>query len=55
LSESFFAEEDDGRLKDEAHGVQFKTFLDFSQEVRDIEPLHASIVQQVTRTQVDGL
>jgi hypothetical protein len=33
VSEPFFAEEDDGRLEDEAHRVKLEAFLDLAQEV----------------------
>ena len=55
MPEPLLAEEDDGRLEDEAHGVKLEAFLDLSQEVRDVQPLDAAVVQQIARTQVDDL
>ena len=55
MPEPFFAEEDDGRLEDEAHGVQLEPFFDLAQEVGDVQPLDAAIVQQVAGTQVNQL
>jgi|LakMenEpi03Aug12_release.lakeMendotaPanAssembly.Ray.scaffolds.fasta_scaffold6022916_1 hypothetical protein len=55
MPEPFFAEEDDGRLEDKAHRVKLEAFLDLAQEVRDVQPLHAAVVQQIARTQVDEL
>ena len=55
VPEPLLAEEDDGRLEDEAHGVKLEAFLDLAQEVRDVQPLDAAVVQQIARTQVDDL
>ena len=55
LPESLLAEEDDGGLEDEAHGVQLEPLLDLPQEVGDVQPLHAAVVQQVPGAQVDAL
>ena len=45
VPEPLLAEEDDGRLEDEAHGVKLEAFLDLAQEVRDVQPLDAAVVQ----------
>ena len=55
LPEPLLAEEDDGGLEDEAHGVQLQPLLDLPQEVGDVEPLHAAVVQEVAGAQVDAL
>ena len=55
VPEPLLAEEDDGRLEDEAHGVKLEAFLDLAQEVRDVQPLDAAVVQQIARTQVNDL
>lgn len=48
LTQSFLAQKHDGRFEDEAHGVQLETLLDFAQEVGDVQPLDATVVQEVT-------
>ena len=35
--------------------MQFQTLLDLAQEVADVQPFHAPVVQQVARTQVNRL
>ena len=55
LPEPLLAEEDDGGLEDEAHGVQLEPLLDLAQKVGDVEPLHAAVIQQVAGAQVDAL
>ena len=55
LSETFLAEEDNSRLKDEAHGVQLEALLDFTEEVADVEPLDAAVVEQLGRAQIHRL
>ena len=55
MPEPLLAQEDDRRLEDEAHGVQLEALLDLSQEVGDVEPLDAAVVQQIARTQVNDL
>jgi hypothetical protein len=35
--------------------MQFQSLLDLAEEVRYVEPLHTSIIQEVTGTQVDWL
>lgn len=52
LPDALFAEEDNSRLEDEAHRMQLQTLLDLTQEFGNVQPLHATIVQQFSRTQV---
>lgn len=55
LAESLLAQEDDGRLEHETHGVQFQSLFDFAQKVGNVEPFDASVVEQLRRTQVHRL
>lgn len=55
LSQSLLAQEHDGRLKHEAHRVQFETLLYLTEEIGDVEPLDAAVIQKIARTQVDWL
>jgi hypothetical protein len=55
LAESFLAQEDDGRLEHETHGVQFQSLFDFAQKVGNVEPFDASVVEQLGRTQIHRL
>ena len=51
-TQALFAQEDDCSSEDEAHGVQLQSFLDLAQKVGDVEPLHASVVQQISRIEL---
>lgn len=55
MAETLLAQEDDGAFENEAHGVQFQTLFDFAEEVRDVEPLDAAVVEKFGRAQVDRL
>ena len=55
MPEPLLAQEDDRRLEDEAHGVQLEALLDLSQDVGDVEPLDAAVVQQIAGAQIDQL
>ena len=55
LSEPLLAQENHGCLENKAHGMQFQTLLDLAQEVADVQPFHAPVVQQVARTHVNRL
>jgi hypothetical protein len=50
LSQSFLAQEHDGRFEYEAHGVQFETLLYLAEKVGNIEPLDAAVVQKISWT-----
>ena len=55
LTEPLFAEEDDGALEDEAHGVELESLFDFTEEIGNVEPLDAAVVEELGRAQIDGL
>lgn len=55
LSQSFLAQEHDGRFKYEAHRMQLETLLYLAEKIGNIEPLNAAIVQKIAWTQVDRL
>ena len=55
LPEPLFAEEHDGRLEDEAHGVQLQSLFDLAEEVGDVQPLNAAVIEQVPGRQVHRL
>ena len=55
LSESFFAQKHDSSFEYEAHRMKLQPFLDFPQKVGDIKPFHTSIIEQISRTQINGL
>jgi len=55
LAETLLAEEDDGGFEDEAHGVELEALLDFAEEVADVEPLDAAVVEQLGRAQIHRL
>lgn len=50
LSQSFLAQEYDGRFKYEAHCVQLETLLYLAEKVGNIEPLDAAVVQKIAWT-----
>ena len=55
LTKSFFAEENHCRFENEAHGVEFQSFFDFAEKIGNVQPLHAAVIQQISRTEIDRL